>query len=180
MLTIETARLTLRDFRPDDFDAFYQTSRDLEYQQFYSEGETTQAFWNMIFENIITSTAADPRLKYQLAICLKTGKLIGTCGVRIEDQENYQASFGFALARPYWGQGLAFEASQRIMDFSFSTLPIHRIYAHIISENKRARSLIERLGMSLEGELRENRFFRSRWWNTFIYAILKDEWEKHD
>jgi RimJ/RimL family protein N-acetyltransferase len=29
--------------------------------------------------------------------------------------------------------------------------------------------------MRLEGELRHNRFFRGRWWNTVIYALLKDE-----
>lgn len=177
MFRLETNRLYLRDFRSEDFDAFYQTSQDPEYQKFYSEEETTQAFWKTIFDRILASAALDERLKYQEAICLKTGELIGTCGVRIKHQEHRQASFGCALAKPYWGVGLAFEASQRIVDFGFSELPIHRIYAETISENRRARLLAERLGMRLEGELRGNRFFRGRWWNTAIYAILKDEWK---
>ena len=177
MLTIETDRLLLRDFRPEDFEAFYQSSRDPEYQQYYSEKETGREFWKMIFERILDSINATARLKFQMAICLKTGEIIGTCGVRIEDQENQQASFGCAIARPYWGKSLAYEASHRILEYGFSGLPVHRVYAETISENTHARLLIERLGMKLEGVLRQNRYFRGRWWNTAIYAILKDEWE---
>lgn len=178
MLPLETDRLTLRDFQPEDFEAFYQNSLDPEFQQFYSEKETTSAFSKEIFDRILAWTALEKRLKYQLAICLKSGELIGTCGVRIEDPTNRQASFGCGIARPYWGKGLAFEASQRIIDFGFGSLPIHRIYAETISKNRRARALLERLGMRLDGELRQNRFFRDRWWNTAIYGILKDEWRE--
>jgi ribosomal-protein-alanine N-acetyltransferase len=176
MFTLATDRLILRDFQPDDFEAFFLTSQNPEYRQFYSEKETTREFWQIIFEKNLSPKEED-RLQYQLAICLQTGELIGTCGVRTEDAEHQQASFGCAIARPYWGKGLAFEASQRIIDFGFSNLPIHRIFAETISENTRARLLAERLGMRLEGELRENRFFRGRWWNTVIYSILEDEWK---
>lgn len=177
MLTIETDRLVLRDFRLEDFEAFYETSQDPEYKQFYSEKETTRQFWKTIFDSILVSAEAEERLKFQMAICLKSGEIIGTCGVRIEDLENQQASFGCAVGRPFWGKGLAYEASQRIIDYGFAELPVHRIYAETNSENTRARVLAEHLGMRLEGELRQNRFFRGRWWNTVIYAVLKDEWE---
>ena len=177
MFSLETDRLILRDFQLDDFEAFFATSQDPEYRQFYSEKETTREFWKVIFERILSAVDEEDRTKYQLAICLRTGKLIGTCGVRIEDAEHRQTSFGCAIARPYWGKGLAFEASHRIIDFGFASLPIHRIFAETISENRRSRLLAERLGMRLEGELRHNRFFRGRWWNTIVYSILEDEWK---
>jgi ribosomal-protein-alanine N-acetyltransferase len=142
-----------------------------------SEKETTREFWKVIFERILSAEDEENRTKYQLAICLAAGEMIGTCGVRTEDKENQQASFGCAIARPYWGKDLAFEASQRIIDYGLSTLSLHRIYAETISENTKARSLAERLGMRLEGELRQNRFFRGRWWNTAIFSILMDEWK---
>ncbi|NKQ37810.1 MAG: GNAT family N-acetyltransferase [Chloroflexi bacterium] len=177
MFTLATDRLVLRDFASGDFDAFFATTNDPDYQQFYAERETMEAHWRQIFERILDSSAAPERMMYQLAICLPTGKLVGTCGVRIEDAEHKQASFGCAIARPFWGQGLAYEASHCLIDFGFSSLPIHRLYAETISENRNARRLEERLGMRLEGEFRENRFFRGRWWHTVIYAVLKDEWE---
>jgi [ribosomal protein S5]-alanine N-acetyltransferase len=176
ILPIETDRLLLRDFKPGDFEAFYTTTNHPEYQKYYPERETTRVFLETIFQRILAYSEKSSRLKYQLAICLQTGELVGTCGVRVEDLDSQQASFGCAIGRRYWGKGYAYEASRRIIDFGFACLPIHRIYAETISQNNAARVLAERLGMRLEGELKEHKYFRGRWWNTSIYAVLKKEW----
>lgn len=176
MLPIVTQRVLLRDFTPDEFDAFYATSQDPAYQQYYPDHEQTRAHWLAVFERICAGAAAVPRAAFQLAVCLPAGDLIGTCGVRIEDAEHGQASFGCAIARPYWGLGYAFAASHALIDFGFSALSVHRLYAETNSQNSRARTLAERLGMRLEGELRQHKFFQDRWWDTAIYAILAHEW----
>lgn len=178
MLPLGTGRLILRDLVPGDFDAFYATTDDPEYRRFYAEAETTRAFWRDLLERIVAAAGASPRTSYQLAICLPGGELIGTCGVRLESAEHQQASFGCAIARPHWGQGYAMEASRRILDLGFSTLPLHRLYAETLAENSRARALAERLGLRLEGEFRHQKYFRGRWWDTAIYAVLEDEWQQ--
>jgi RimJ/RimL family protein N-acetyltransferase len=33
--------------------------------------------------------------------------------------------------------------------------------------------------MTLEGRLRENEYFKGRWWDTLIFGILQDEWLAH-
>lgn len=176
-MKIETARLLLRDFQPEDFEALLATMQDPAYQQFYAEEETTREFWDGLFARLLEATAAEDRQVYQLAICLPGGELIGTCGVRLKGQDHQQASFGCAIGRPYWGQGYATEASQAVLDYGFTHLPIHRAYAETNRENTRARQLAERLGMRLEGILQHHRYFRGRWWDTAIYAILQDEWQ---
>ena len=176
MLPIETNRLILRDFETDEFPVFYETTNDPEYRNYYSEHEMTRALWKQILERILSSAREPNWTKYQIDIWMQTGELIGTCGVRIEGTEHQQASFGCALPRAYWGKGFGYEASKRIISFGFSSLPIHRIYAETISENVRTRALAELLGMRLEGELMHHKFFKSRWWETVIYAILRDEW----
>jgi RimJ/RimL family protein N-acetyltransferase len=180
MQTRETPRLILRDFTSDDFEAFYATSNDPVYQQFYTQEETTQAFWQQLFARICAGAAVPDRMTYQLAVCLRQGALIGSCGVRIESRDHRQASFGCAIARPFWGQGLAYEASRDLIDFGFMQLSLHRIYAETISENVRALALAERLGMRPEGTLKQHRFIRGRWWDTAIYAVLETEWPPSD
>jgi RimJ/RimL family protein N-acetyltransferase len=154
----------------------YTTTDDPAYRRFYSERETSRAFWESLFERILAAAQAPERAEYQLAVCLQTGELIGTCGVRIEIPEHKQASFGCAIAQPHWGKGLAYEAAWHLIDYGFSSLPIHRLYAETIRENKRARALAEKLRMRLEGELRQHKFFQGRWWDTIVYAVLKNEW----
>lgn len=177
-MEIKTPRLLLRDFHPTDFDALLATMQDPAYQQFYAEEETTPQFWETLFAHLLEESGAADRRVYQLAICLPEGALIGTCGLRLKERENRQASFGCAIGRPYWGQGYAYEASRAILDYGFTHLPIHRVYAETNRENTRARQLAERLGMRLEGILQHHRYFRGRWWDTAIYAILQDEWQR--
>jgi [ribosomal protein S5]-alanine N-acetyltransferase len=177
MLPLETGRLVLRDFNPDDYEAFFATANDPEYQKYYSEQETTREFWQDLFARILSGAKPTARTKYQLAICLPEGELIGTCGVRLEDIDNQQASFGCAISRKYWGKGYAYEAACSILSFGFSSLPVHRIYAETISENSTARALAERLGMRLEAVLKDTKYFRGRWWDSVIYAVLNEEWD---
>jgi ribosomal-protein-alanine N-acetyltransferase len=96
--------------------------------------------------------------------------------VRIEDEAQRQASFGCAIARSYWGAGYAYEASFALIDYSFTSLPIERTFAETIAENANARALAERLGMKLEEEFKQVKFFHSRGWDVGIYAISKNEW----
>ncbi|MHB1319192.1 MAG: GNAT family N-acetyltransferase, partial [Anaerolineae bacterium] len=37
-----------------------------------------------------------------------------------------------------------------------------------------------KLGLRREGHLRDNAFFRGRWWDTLVYAILEHEWRAQE
>jgi [ribosomal protein S5]-alanine N-acetyltransferase len=177
-ISIRTENLILRDFTPDDFEAFFDTTCDPEYQKYYPEHETTRSFLQDVFTCLLASSDVTNRVIYQLGVCLHSGELIGTCGIRVENEDNRQASFGCAIARGYWGKAYAFEASLAIIGYAFSSLPVNRIYAETNGDNWRARKLAERLGMRQEALLKETKIFRGRWWDTAIYAILKEEWRQ--
>lgn len=177
MFVLRTERLVLRDFQPDDFENFYSPMLDPESARYYSEQELDRSFMGEIFAKILRQTTSVDRTSYQLAICLPDGEYVGTVGVRMENIESQQASYGCATGRKFWRQGYAYEASRRMFDYGFTSLPIHRIFAETNCENRNARRLAERLGMRLEGELRESKFFNNRWWSTCIYGVLRSEWE---
>jgi len=48
-----------------------------------------------------------------------------------------------------------------------------------VADNLGSAHVLEKLGMRPEGHLRENEYYRDRWWDTLMYAILIDEWEMH-
>jgi RimJ/RimL family protein N-acetyltransferase len=41
--------------------------------------------------------------------------------------------------------------------------------------NRASQRVLEKLGMRLEGRLRQDEYFKVRWWDTLIYAILEHE-----
>ena len=90
-----------------------------------------------------------------------------------------EADVGYELDPNHWNQGYATEAAHAIADFGFTRFGVHRIWADCVAENVGSAHVLEKLGMRLEGRLRENKYFKGRWWDTLIYAILADEWEMH-
>jgi RimJ/RimL family protein N-acetyltransferase len=56
---------------------------------------------------------------------------------------------------------------------------MHRIWAHCAADNVGSAHVLEKLGMKLEGRLREKEFYKGKWWDKLIYGILIDEWEAH-
>ena len=178
MLTLETERLLLRDFKESDLEAYREIGSAFEFQYFYSEEDSTAERRDLLLHSYISQANEKPRIRYQLAITSKGGELMGSCGVRIESVTDRQGSFGCELGHSFWKDGFGREASRAIIDFGFRTLKLHRIYAETTSENKSALTLASKLGMRNEGELIENRFFKGRWWNTTIVAILSSDWKE--
>lgn len=79
-------------------------------------------------------------------------------------------------AASYWGLGYASEAARAMLAFGFNEIELHRIWAQCNAENQASWRVLEKLGMRLEGRLRQDDFFKGRWWDDLIYAILENEW----
>jgi RimJ/RimL family protein N-acetyltransferase len=120
---------------------------------------------------------AVPRTKFQLAITLKsTGELVGNCGIRMKAAGAHEADFGYELDPAFWGNGYATEAARAIVKYGFTKFKLHRIWSRCIAENVGSARVLEKVGMTLEGRLRENEFYKGRFWDTLMYGILEDEW----
>jgi len=171
---IETERLILRDFTPHDYDAYIAQCQDPKYQRFYNEEDCTQVKSQQLVDLFIQQATEAPRKQYHLAItCKTTGAYMGIAGLRLENDN--QASVGCGLARCYQSASVAEEAMNALIGYGFKQLDIHRVYAETISANKAAIRLCQRVGMRVEAEFIENRFFKNQWWNTTVLAMLESE-----
>ena len=54
------------------------------------------------------------------------------------------------LARPYWGQGYAYEAARAAIDDGFSRLVLGEIVAFTAPANRASRRVMEKLGMTYD------------------------------
>ena len=69
------------------------------------------------------------------------------------------------------------EASAAILEFGFTTLRLHRVFAQTTSDNAASIRVLERLGMQQEGRLRDNECFKGNYRDTLLYGLLEDEWD---
>jgi [ribosomal protein S5]-alanine N-acetyltransferase len=173
-----TDRLLLREFVEEDWAAVLAYQSDSRYLRFYHWTERNETDVRGFVRMFLRQQQEQPRLKYQLAIIRQAdGRLIGNCGVRIRDSGSRHGDIGYEIAADEWGQGYATEAARAMMAFGFNELKLHRVWANCLAENIASARVLEKLGMQLEGRLRENEWFKGRWWDTLYYAILEQEWQ---
>ena len=113
----------------------------------------------------------------QLAIRLKeNSKLIGDCGMHFMDDQFKQIEIGFSLSPAFQGKGYATEAVACLLEYIFTKMKTHRVYGSCDPDNLSSIKLMERIGMRKEAHLKESIWFKGRWADDVIYAMLDHEW----
>ncbi|MDZ8066532.1 MAG: GNAT family N-acetyltransferase [Nostoc sp. DedQUE08] len=177
-MILETHRLLMRDFVEADWQAVFAYQSDPLYLRYNYWTQRTQNDVCEFIQMFINQQKEQPRTKFQLAVVLKEeNRLIGNCGIRVNDPEMREANIGYELNTQYWGQGYATEAAQAILKFGFEELRMHRIWSWCVSENVASVKVLEKIRMRREGHLREKELIKGRWYDNFLYAILEHEWQ---
>ena len=127
---------------------------------------------------LIASMLAEERLGNGIrwAIVLKeTGKLIGTCGFRI-DHHARSATIGFELARSHWRRGLAREALAQCLDHAYGAWKLNRIQATTDLGNAASIGLLESLGFRQEGVMRQWGYWKGSFHDVRLFAIVRGDY----
>ncbi len=178
-VTIETPRLTLRQFVPEDADAMYRNwASDPEVTKFltwpaYTSPKDAQA---KILEWIQQYEKKD---HYLWAIVYKDqdNEPIGSISVNEYDERVKKAEIGYCIGRKWWHQGIMAEALQAVIDLLMGEVGFNRIEAEHDVNNPNSGAVMRKCGMTLEGTLRAYLWNNQGVCDTKIYSILRDEWK---
>ena len=86
------------------------------------------------------------RVQYWPIFLLKTGEHVGCAGLHPYRPEAQFYELGVHLRPPFWGRGLAQEASRALIKFAFKTLGAKALFAGHHPQNAASRRVLERLG----------------------------------
>lgn len=175
---LETPRLILRQFEKRDLEALVtyrsdpQVARHQDWDVPYPR-EKALAF----LEEAIQAQPTPGRW-FPVAIESKSsGETLGECAFFwLEDGQ--QAQIVITLATRHQRQGYAREALERLLEYLFEDLKLHRVQASADVENHAAWHLMIQLGMRLEGQSIESRWLKGRWSSEYHYALLQGEWRE--
>jgi [ribosomal protein S5]-alanine N-acetyltransferase len=169
-----TPRLLLRDFRLSDEAAVHGYASDPTVTVFTGWGPNDEA----ATREFIVQAAAEPdsavRRTYTLAAALRTtDEVIGSAGLVVEDLDTKSGSIGYVIHPAFWGRGYATEAAERLLQFGFTDLRLHRIWATCRPDNRASARVLEKVGMQLEGQLRDHILIRGERRDSLLYAASK-------
>jgi len=104
--------------------------------------------------------------------------LLGTCGFHRWEKDYFRAEIGYDLTEPYWGKGYMSEALQAMLKNGFENMGLNRIDALVAVENRLSVNLLERFNFKREGILRDYFCLDGKFYDHFIFSLLKREWEE--
>ncbi len=148
-IVLETPRLILREWRPDDWVRFKPIAADPRVIRYVGTGQVPSD------EQIRTYIETARKLYRDEGFCLwplvsrKNRELIGFCGLD-HLWGGDEIEIGYWLAPDYWGKGLATEAAQAVLEYGFDQLGLERIVAVAHPENQASIRVLQKLGMAFE------------------------------
>ena len=178
MVEIRTERLLLREFTPEDHEETHKHTSNQQVVKFMDWGPYTEEETHQFINRRITEQTTNPRPKYKLALTYDD-RIIGGCGITITSHESRQGALLFYMLPEYWGQGIATETAEALLDYGFNELKLHRIFATVDPENTASWKVLEKTGMRREAHLREERRIRGEYRDRYIYSILKQEYSSN-
>lgn len=187
---LETLRLRLLPWGPDDWRQLKPIAQDPEVMRYISNGQpwTDERIQQLAqrqivgfaqrgfcFWKLLDKSAAKADLEASVKPgsapanpgTPKTNEMIGFCGLQpLEGTPDVE--IGWWLARSWWGKGLATEAAREAMRDGFERIGLRRVVAVAQSGNKASIHIMEKLGMRFERETTHRGF------HVVLYAISSE------
>ena len=149
---LETPRLRLREFRPDDFESYAVMMADPEVARFLSDGHPLSRYdaWRQLamFAGHWTLRGFGVWAVEERA----TGAFAGRIGC-FEPEGWPGFEIAYSLARPFWGRGYAREGAAAALRYARTELGRDRILSVIRPGNVASIRVAESLGATLDGEV---------------------------
>lgn len=174
-VVLEGSRIRLREFQADDLDPMVAYASDPEVMGWINTGQTFDRDLEQRYLADLLRIAQEPdRSEYSLAMVKpESGEMIGTGRITIEDREHRRGDIGYVVRRSHWGHGNATEAASLLVRFGFEELDLHRLFAVTHPDNRASARVLEKIGMKLEGRIRDHMRTQDGWRDSLLYAIVK-------
>jgi [ribosomal protein S5]-alanine N-acetyltransferase len=143
---LQTDRLRLRPYRPNDVTPMRAVFGDPEVMRFSQSGG----------DKSLEETAArvqkliDHQTKFGFSLWVvedrATGAILGDCGLK-QLEDGPEIEVGYRFAKAHWGRGYATEAAAASVEYGFIKLELSRIVAVVDPVNVASCRVIEKIGL---------------------------------
>lgn len=102
------------------------------------------------------------------------GMLAGGIGIEPRDaEERLSAEIGYWLGEPFWRRGIMSEAVQLLTEHVFANHDFRRIYADVMAPNVGSMRVLEKVGYTREGVLRNAYVKNNEIYDKVVYAVVR-------
>lgn len=176
-MEIITPRLKIRDFCWDDLAALVEMDTDPQVSR-YEPGRLTADQIHYRLEGALEWAQQSPRTIFKLAVTLPPEERAwGRLSLKLNLPDIREWEIGWTLHPSIWGNGYATEGARALLAYAFTQLNAHRVVGFCHADNAASARVMEKIGMKLEGRLRETIAWNGAWADELVYGIVEREFQ---
>lgn len=164
-----TEKVDLRYQRVSDAKQFYKILTNPNFTYFPVHLDSIEAEKDFLRQN---REKRKKKLEFNYAI-LYNGKLVGGCGVRIDQFRKYTGEIGYFLDEAYWGMGITTQAVKLLEKIAFNDLGLKRIEIQMHPKNPASERAAIKCGYLKEGTKRKALQDGDSFFDCHLYAKIK-------
>ena len=182
-MRIDTDRLILRCYHPDDGPLYYAVSQNnrLHLARYESDNVVMSIESQLHAESVVRELAAEwiKRSCFFMGVFdRETDEFVAQIYIGPVSWDVPEFEIGFFADKDHEGRGYVTEAVHAALGFIFDHLKAHRVRLECDDTNVRSQRVAERCGMIKDGDIRENkRNADGTLSGTLHYGLLKSEFE---
>lgn len=179
---LETARLILRDYVPEDLDAYFRLKTDEETMYYLQDIRlSSREEAEREFAEVLADAVSPDRRFYFLHMELKdTGEQVGSIGYTVREAAppGKLVDAGYFSYRKFWGRGYMTEALRRLIAFAFEEDGVYRFSTGCLTENRGSERVMQKCGLIKEAEKPDWTWHGGKLKTRVEYRLLRQEWTK--
>ncbi|PQJ80928.1 GNAT family N-acetyltransferase [Polaribacter porphyrae] len=174
MQTLLGKHIFLRAIEPEDLDFLHPVEND---EAFWEVSHTQTPFSRYMLKQYLENAHLDIYQTKQLRLVIEdisTKKQIGMIDLFDFNPQHKRAGIGILIHPFYQNKGFASEALALLIQYSFTHLQLHQLYANITIDNKKSISLFERHQFKKAGIKRDWILSNEKFKDEILYQLIKE------
>lgn len=118
---------------------------------------------------------------YDTGTCYRVGIWVedsigGVVSLEEINMMHRRAKIGYWLSKEHQGQGVMTASVRSLIDYAFGARGLETLGLCAATANLPSRAVAERVGMTLEGSLRQQEWLYDHYVDHAVYSLLSSEW----
>ena len=168
--------ISLRALEPSDLDFLFSVENN---ESFWEISSTQTPYSKYILQKYIENSHQDiyEAKQYRFVICNIDNIAIGLIDLFEYNPQHNRVGVGILIVPKYQSKGFASEALELLIDYAFSHLNVHQIFANITSDNDESIALFEKYNFKKAGLKKDWIFSNATYKGEILYQLIKTLYE---
>ena len=176
MTTLKSSNIYLRALEPEDLEFIYQIEND---ETIWEVSNTQTPYSKFLIKQYLENAHQDiyEAKQLRLAICKNNdNQVIGLIDLFDFDPKNNRAGIGIVIQQSEnRSKGFGKDALELLINYSFTNLNLHQLYANIGTENEISKKLFTTFGFQKIGTKKDWILVNNNYQDEEIYQLINDK-----